>query len=336
MSNFSQFRLPAEWEPLECIWLTFPQNTDTWGNLLQKIESWYTRFSALISKSATVYLTVSTKSLKERVEKLVTPKNFPIHVVEAPTNDCWIRDYGALCVKNLDGQRKLTSWLFNSWGGKYPPFDADNLIPQYMSQILNIPLEEINIVLEGGSIDSNGKGLLLSSEQCLLNPNRNLGMSKSKWDELASRYFGVEKILWLGNGIEGDDTDGHVDELARFANSNTILFSAEEDKNDVNYRVLADNRARLEKYASELNLNVIPVPLPKPQIVNGLRTPGSYMNFIIANDSVIIPCFKDPADEKAMDIFNSVFPSKKIEPIEANEIFFGQGGLHCISMQIPK
>ena len=333
--------LPAEWEPQRAVWFTWPQNADTWTPVWPDAEAAYEKVIREALRFQDVSLLVSTSGLREkllaRFASLLTQPKHRLEILICPTNDSWIRDYGGLTVQATDaaGDVKpvLLGFQFNSWGGKYPPWDLDNAVPRFMAKHRDYELLEVPFVLEGGSIDVNGEGLLLTTRSCLLNPNRNQGQSQMQIEEILLRYLGLKEILWLDSGIEGDDTDGHIDDLARFADAHTVFCAVETDASDENYAALRRNAADLERHAARLGLNMVEIPMPGRQIKAGLRTPATYMNFLILNGAVLIPVFQDPRDESTLALFAKHFPDREIVPIDCRALVYGQGAIHCSSMQ---
>ncbi|HLP43439.1 MAG TPA: agmatine deiminase family protein, partial [Fibrobacteria bacterium] len=226
-------------------------------------------------------------------------------------------------------------FTFNSWGGKYPPWDADDAVPVFMGSIRDREVATVDFVLEGGSIDVNGKGTLLTTSQCLLNPNRNPGLSRGRIEEVLHGWLGIKDTVWLESGIHGDDTDGHVDDLARFTDARTVVVAIETDRKDENYEALKRNVAVLNEHAKRHDLEVLEVPMPARQVKADLRTPATYMNFLILNDAVLVPVFLDKQDDKALALLESRFPGRTIVPIDCRGLVFGQGAIHCSSMQEP-
>ena len=333
--------LPAEWEKQRAVWFTWPQTADTWTPVWSDAEATYEKVIREALRFQDVCLLVSTSGLREKLLTRFAPAlaqaKHRLEILICPTNDSWIRDYGGLTVRATDDasniKSQLLSFQFNSWGGKYPPWDADNAVPYFMAKHRVCEVIEIPFVLEGGSIDVNGEGLLLTTRSCLLNPNRNPEKSQAQIEEVLSRYLGLKEILWLDSGIDGDDTDGHVDDLARFTDARTVFCAVETDVADENYIALRRNAADLERYAARLNLNVVEVPMPGRQIRAGLRTPATYMNFLILNGAVLVPVFQDPRDESTLALFAKHFPDREIIPIDCRSLVYGQGAIHCSSMQ---
>ena len=342
--------LPAEWEQQKALWLTWPQNADTWTPVWEEAKAAYKEIIRVARRCQDVVLLVNDQSLRERLEKELnanpldrapSEKGFRLDVLVCPTNDSWIRDYGAITVRATNGIISASSKLvtldftFNSWGGKYPPWDKDDAVPVFMAQRRERELCPVNFVLEGGSIDANGQGQLLTTTQCLLNPNRNPGLGRGEIEEVLHGYLGITQTLWLESGINGDDTDGHVDDLARFSDARTILCAVETDASDENYRPLKANIEALNRYARTVDLEVVEIPMPLRQEKAGLRTPATYLNFLILNGVVLVPVFRDRRDDHTLQVFEKRFPDRRIVPVDCRSLVFGQGAIHCSSMQEP-
>ncbi|MFC1584042.1 agmatine/peptidylarginine deiminase [Fibrobacterota bacterium] len=339
MNLTQNYRLPAEWEPQEAVWLVWPQNRETWGAFLPEIEKTYYSICHAILEYEPVYLLGDNQALLNTVgQKMQKRHAHEKHIVRAPTNDCWIRDYGGMTVISKttgESRRSVLNWKFNSWGGKYPPWDDDDKIPDVMAGAHHAERIDIDMVMEGGSIEVNGKGKLLTTEQCLLGAGRNPGISRPQLEALLFRYLGAEEFIWLQGGIEGDDTDGHVDNLARFVNETTLFCAIEESAFRCNFQALKKNQRILESSASRMGMDLIEVPLPAPVFVDEVRTPASYMNFLIINGAVLVPVFADARDEKTLCLFEQHFPGRRIVPVDCRSLSYGLGGLHCITMQVP-
>ena len=254
-----------------------------------------------------------------------------------PTNSSWTRDFGPIFVRDSGGNRVITDWIFNSWGGKYPPWDLDDVVPQHVGRIFKLPVIEPGIVLEGGSIDVNGKGTVLTTEQCLLNQNRNPHMNRKQIEDYLGKYLSVTNVLWLKEGIIGDDTDGHIDDIARFVDSNTVVCVVEENESDENFEILKRNFEDLKTMNDEggRSLNVIPLPMPDPVIYEDNRLPASYANFYIANGVVIVPTFRCRQDEFALKALRELFPSREVIGIDCVDLVWGLGTFHCSTQQQP-
>jgi agmatine deiminase len=256
-----------------------------------------------------------------------------------PTNDAWCRDHGPAFLINPDAaQRKIiVDWNYNAWGNKYPPFDLDDVIPTLIGKALDIPVYYPGIVMEGGSVDFNGRGTLITSTCCLLNKNRNPSLDLGQIETCLMDYYGVEQVLWVAEGIIGDDTDGHIDDTVRFVNEDTVLAVVEENRQDENYSLLQDNLRDLSKMRL-LNggqLTVVELPMPDAVIYEDQRLPASYANFYIANGAVIVPTFRCAKDEKALRIIADCFPDRKVIGLDSTEIIWGLGSFHCLSQQEP-
>ena len=260
----------------------------------------------------------------------------------SPTNDAWCRDHGAIILTHRDGRgakapRLAIDWDYNAWGNKYPPHDLDNLIPSRMADTLGIPCRKGGMILEGGSIDSNGGGVLLTTEGCLLNPNRNPDLSRDQIETRLLEMLGVEKVLWLGDGIVGDDTDGHVDDLTRFVGPRTVVTAIEDDPSDANFAPLRENLRRLEAM-TDLNgrsLEIVPIPMPPPVVYEGQRLPASYANFYIANTVVLLPTYNHPNDEIARSTLARFFPDREVIGLDCLDVIWGLGAFHCLTQQVP-
>jgi agmatine deiminase len=254
------------------------------------------------------------------------------------TNDAWCRDHGAIFVRNqAGGSLTALDFRFNSWGGKYPPYDLDDAIPPQMAQALDVPCRRVEMVLEGGSIDVNGTGALLTTEQCLLNPNRNPALDRAAIESVLMEELGVSEICWLGEGIVGDDTDGHVDDLTRFVAAHTVVTVVEPDRTDENHAPLSENRERLDaiRLPDGRPLDVIELRMPKPVIYRGERLPASYANFYIGNRVVVMPTFGDPADEPNRLCLAACFPDREVIGIDCTDLVLGLGTFHCLTQQVP-
>ncbi|MGH7703437.1 MAG: agmatine deiminase family protein, partial [Gemmatimonadales bacterium] len=257
-----------------------------------------------------------------------------------PTNDAWCRDHGPVFVqRTVDGRREeaIVDWGYNAWGGKYPPFDADDVIPTRIGQEFGIPVFHPGIVMEGGSLDVNGRGTLLTTESCLLNPNRNPSLDRPQIERHLRDYLGVTHILWLGDGIVGDDTDGHVDDLTRFVDPTTVVTALEEDPRDENHTPLRENHRRLLGMQDQDGrpLRVVTLPMPRPLFQDGHRLPASYANFYIANGVVLMPAYDQERDDAARQTLQPLFPTRRVIPINSVDLVWGLGSFHCVSQQWP-
>ena len=336
------FVFPAEWHPHRATWLTFPHNDASWqGDRLAKMRPQYLQFIKAISQGENVGIVANDEKLKNFITTELDKINVDLAKIEfvvKPTNDAWCRDHGpAFLINPETGEKLIVDWGHNAWGGKYPPYDDDNRTPRAIAQYLGLPAVSPGIIMEGGSVEFNGAGSLLTSKSCLLNKNRNPHLSQTVIEEFLYSFYGVEQVLWVEDGIVGDDTDGHIDDTTRFVNEDTIVACVEQDHHDENYEVLKTNLNMLKgmRLLSGKQLNIIELPMPKAVVIDGFRTPGSYANFLICNAGVIVPVFNNPNDTIALDLLGQAFQGRKIIPLEATEIIWGQGSFHCLSQQEP-
>jgi len=335
------FLMPAEWEPHDAVWISWPHNTVTFPNL-PAVEQVYYELIAHLHSSERVEVFVPTAVVHRKVRARLREMGIATDDVILHTNDysdVWIRDYGPTFVLNRAlKEAAMVRWNFNAWGGKYEDQVRDGKIPQLMNRWMNLPVFEPGIVLEGGSIDVNGKGTVLTTRSCLLNPNRNPGLTADRIEEILMEYLGVEKVIWLNNGIIGDDTDGHIDDIARFVGPSTVVCAYEADVNDANHTALHDNYQILRQSSDQDGrpLTVIKLPMPAPVEAEAERYPASYTNFYIGNNVVIVPVFDDPADEEAIRILEGLFSDRKVVGINARAMVEGYGTLHCASQQQPR
>ena len=342
--NSNKLLMPAEWEEHSATQLHWPSNKETWPNeRLQRVERVYLNIIKSLSEFEKILLLVENNEVLSRVLKLfkvegIDAKKVLIKVF--PINDVWARDCGPIFVK--DGNSfVITDWEYNAWGEKYPPWDSDNNIPEFISKLFGIKKVSTKMVLEGGSIDVNGVGDLLTTESVLLNPNRNPGMKKAEIEQNLKKYLGAENIIWLKSGLAGDDTDGHIDDLTRFLNEETVLTMICEDKDDINYLALQENLKILKsvRLKSGKKLKIETLPLPKTSIegttVDGSEfVPASYANFYVANGCVLVPLYDEQYDQQALDLFKKYFPDREIIGIECADLVWGQGSIHCITQQL--
>jgi agmatine deiminase len=313
------FVFPAEWRPHRATWLTFPHNDSSWqGDKLAKMRPQYLQFIKAISQGENVGIVANDENLKKFIITELDKINVDLAKIEfvvKPTNDAWCRDHGpAFLINPKTGEKMIVDWGHNAWGGKYPPYDDDNRTPRAIAQYLDLPAVSPGIIMEGGAVEF-----------------------KVVIEEFLYSFYGVEQVLWVEDGIVGDDTDGHIDDTTRFVNEDTIVACVEHDHNDENYEVLQTNLNMLKdmRLLNGKQLNIIELPMPKAVVIDGFRTPGSYANFLICNAGVIVPVFNNPNDTIAIDLLGQAFPGRKIIPLEATEIIWGQGSFHCLSQQEP-
>ena len=339
------FYMPAEWHRHAATWLSWPKDPETWPDRVPQAEQIFLQMMEALAPNETVNLLVNDAATENLVRaRCLFPgaENIRFHQIE--TVDSWIRDYGPNFLINTRGELAYNDWIFNAWGNKYEELKKDDLIPSRLERILNVPRFEPGVVMEGGSIDVNGEGCVLTTEQCLLNPNRNPTLTRDEIEKYLKDYLGVEKVLWLGEGIIGDDTDGHIDDIARFVESNVIVCALEDDPEDANYELLHDNLNRLRKMTDARGRPFEIVTLPMPGPVGGSSTdtrnldrlPASYANFYIANNVVLAPIFGHANDQRALDTLHRVFPDRRVVAINCEPLVWGMGTIHCVSQQEPK
>ncbi|ADX68475.1 MULTISPECIES: agmatine/peptidylarginine deiminase [Weeksella] len=336
------FHFPAEWEEHEATWLSWPHKEESWPDRIHLIYPAYAQFIAELSKSEIVRINVVDEEMMRFADAHIKKTDAYLDQIEYfihPTNDAWCRDHGpAFLVNRATKEKVVVDWDFNAWGGKYPPYDLDDVIPTKVAEKLNLPVFYPQIIMEGGAVDFNGAGAVLTSKSCLLNPNRNPHLNQEQIEEYLRNYYGVSQVLWVDDGIVGDDTDGHIDDTIRFVNEDTVLCVVEEDKEDDNYAVLQNNLKQLYEMKLEDGrlLNVVQLPMPDAVYCEGERLPASYANFYIANKSVIVPTYRCDKDAIALEIIQKCFPDRKVVGIDSTEIIWGLGSFHCLSQQEPK
>lgn len=327
--------MPAEWEPHEAVWLAWPHDEITFPGRLGKVEDDIAAAIKAIYQSERVELLVLNEGMKAKAwAKLGAAAVDLARVNFRITNyvDGWMRDCGPIFVVKKN-QVVMTKWQFNSWGGKFPDLLPDAAIPDAMKEWLNLAMLEVPLVLEAGSIEVNGQGLCLTTEQCLLNSNRNPGKTKKEIEKVLSDYLGIEQTIWLEEGLVNDHTDGHIDELARFVSPRAVVCAYEDDPEDENYQILKKNWEVLQKIG---DLEIIKLPMPHLQFDDGTKAPVSYTNFYIGNTIVLAPTFGDPNDQRAHEILQSQFPNRKVIGIDCRDIIYGGGAIHCLTQQQPK
>jgi agmatine deiminase len=330
------YRMPAEWEPHAATWLSWPHKLESWPGKFELIPPLYARLVRELAASEPVAILAGGHPMAQAKALVGGVPN--VTLFDIPTDDAWIRDSGPTFLAGPPGPPPaLVDWGYNAWGGKYPPYENDDIIGRLIARKIGYVCYEPKIIMEGGAIDTDGRGTILTTEQCLLNANRNPQLSRADIEGYLADYLAARKALWLGGGIVGDDTDGHIDELARFVAPRTVVAAVEEDPKDENYAPLADNLARLKSMtdADGAPLDIVPLPMPRPIFYEGQRLPASYCNFYIANSLVVIPQFGDPADSRAVDILARLFPNRRVCPLPARDLAWGLGAFHCITQQQP-
>ena len=340
-------RFPAEWEKQQGILLCFPHNGKDWPGKYEAIQWAFVEFIKKVATFEQVFLIVADENLKAKVTEMLETaavKMSQVSFIIYKTNRSWMRDSGPIIVKN-GSKREALNFNFNGWA-KYKNIQLDKLVPSKVDEFLNIPITQVlhngkPVIVEGGAIDSNGCGTLLTSEECLLHPDiqvRNPNFTKADYETVFKEYLGITNVIWLGDGIEGDDTHGHIDDLCRFVNEDTIVTIVESDPKDNNYKPLQDNLKRLQnaKLENGKSPKIVTLPMPKRIDFDGLRLPASYANFLILNKCVLVPTFNDANDRIALNILADCFPEREIIGISAIDIIWGFGTLHCLSQQIPE
>src|SRR5450755_3860980 len=337
------YRFPAEFEQHAATWLSWPHKEASWPGKMNSIYAPYCLFIKALAENEPVHINVCDKAMEEfaRIRMNDISVNMDnVKFYTQPTNDAWCRDHGpAFLVNPAAAQPKIIiDWNYNAWGNKYPPYDLDDRIPTLIAAAYGIPVFYPDIIMEGGSVDFNGKGTLVTSKSCLLNQNRNPSLSQAGIESYLEAFYGVEQVLWVKDGIVGDDTDGHIDDTVRFINQDTVLAVIEEKKSDENYGVLQRNLTDLKtmRLLSGKQLNVIELPMPDIVFYENQRLPASYANFYIANGLVVVPTFRSDKDERALRIIQEAFPGRHVLGIDSTDIIWGLGSFHCLSQQEPK
>jgi agmatine deiminase len=334
----AEFRMPPEWAPHQGTWLSWPHNRETWPGCLEDAEAALTEAVIALAPGEIVHINVldarHRAAVLQRFAGRVAPGRVRCHTIA--TDDAWCRDHGPTFAFDARNELVALDFRFNAWGGKYP-FHLDDATPAQMAAALGVPNIAVEMVFEGGSIEVNGAGCVLTTEQCLLNPNRNPNMTRADVEAALCRYLGVTQVLWLGDGIVGDDTDGHVDDLTRFVAAATVVTVVEDDRDDANHGALADNLDRLRnmRLADGRSLSIIELPMPDPVLGERGRLPASYANFYVGNDVVLLPVFDCAQDAQAIATLARCYPSRNIVAIDCRALVVGLGTLHCLTQQIP-
>lgn len=335
--------MPAEWEPHRATWLGWPHNATDWPGRFAPIPWVYGEIVRKLASAETARILVNSAAHEKQARRVLEKVGAPLAKVEFlrfPTNRGWTRDFGPIFVKrDSPPDVAIARFRFNAWA-KYPDWKKDDKIPDLAAKRLRMKAFPAGIVLEGGSIDVNGSGSLITTEECLLDPavqTRNPGLGKAEIERVLRDMLGARNILWLGKGIAGDDTHGHVDDLCRFVGPRTVVLCEEENPGDANYRALAENRERLQGMRAEdgTSLEVVDLPMPAPVVFDGVRLPASYANFYVANAAVLVPTFNDAKDREAIGILSEVFQDRPVVGIHAVDLVWGLGTLHCLTQQEP-
>jgi len=335
------YRLPAEWEPHAATWLAWPHERSDWPGKLAAIPWVYAEVVRHLVPGERVRILVDDEAAERGARRLLRRAGVDLARAEffrVRTDRSWTRDYGPLFVRRDDGDVALTNWKFTGWA-KYPNWKRDDAVTDRLARLLGRRQWKPGVVLEGGAIDVNGRGTLLTTEECLLSPvqARNPGLERADLQRVLHDYLGVRKVLWLGQGIAGDDTHGHVDDLARFVDARTVVAVTEDDPTDANYDRLRENAERLARMTDQdaAPLRVVPLPMPAPLSFDGQRLPASYANFYVANGVVLVPTFNDARDREALATLAELFPGRRVVGIHAVDLVLGLGTLHCLTQQEP-
>ena len=344
------YRMPAEWEAHEATWMAWPHNPEDWPGKFQAIPWLYAEIIRLLAAHERVHLLVQDEKELRRATGILERAHANLDRVSFhtwPTDRVWTRDSGPIFVRNAEGRVALTNWRFNAWA-KYSDWHLDDQIPDRVAEVLamrqwqpgiDLSGEQRRLVLEGGSIDTNGQGILLTTEECLLSEvqQRNPGVNREQLERAFSEYLGIDQVIWLGRGIAGDDTHGHVDDITRFVGPSTILTAVEPNATDSNHEPLAENLERLKaaRTSEGKQFTIVELPLPRPVVFRNQRLPASYANFYIANGLVLVPTFHDPNDRVALGILAELFPDREVIGIYAVDLVWGLGTLHCMTQQQP-
>lgn len=336
------YSFPAEFAKHDAMWLSWPHKEESWPGKIASIYPSYTEFIKVVALTEKVCINVVNDKMKFSAIKMLELAGVPLDNIEFylhPTNDAWCRDHGPsfLIRDNPIHPKAIVDWNINAWGGKYPPYDLDDVIPTLIAKELDLPVFYPNIIMEGGSVDFNGAGTVLTSACCLLNKNRNPNLKQDQIEKYLSDYYGVDQVLWVSEGIVGDDTDGHIDDTVRFVNEDTVITVVEDKVLSPNYDLLQQNLKELKsmRLINGKQLNIIELPMPDDVIYEDQMLPASYANFYISNGHVIVPTYRSEKDDKAMQIIQTCFPTREVIGIDSTDIIWGLGSFHCLSQQEP-
>ena len=346
-SSAVRYRLPAEWEPHDATWLVWPQNASDWPGKFSGIKRVYRKIVSHLSESEKVRIIVDPGGTQKRAEGFLREELTDLGNVEfyeCPTDRSWIRDSGPLFVRDGSGGLSVLDFGFNGWA-KYPDWENDDMIPGFVAETLRLDSETPawvgkKIILEGGSIDVNGEGSLITTRQCLLSTDkqaRNPSFGKNDYEAVFSEYFGTTNVLWLNGGIEGDDTNGHVDDICRFTGPSTVVLCLENSVEDPNYRPLRENLEILQDLELEDGgkIEIVPLPMPSPLFFDGERLPATYANFYVSNEKVLVPVYNDPKDCEALGVLSELFPKRYVVGIDCIDLVWGFGAIHCMTKEEP-
>jgi agmatine deiminase len=336
------YSFPAEFAQHDAIWLSWPHKEESWPGKIASIYPSFCAFVKTVALTEKVNINVGTDKMRQGAAKMLELAGVDMSKVQFylhPTNDAWCRDHGPsfLIRNNAEHPKAIVDWNINAWGGKYPPFDLDDVIPTRIAEQLNLPIFYPEIIMEGGSVDFNGAGTVITSTCCLLNENRNPHLNQAQIEKYLGDYYGIEQVLWVSEGIVGDDTDGHIDDTVRFVNEDTVLTVVESNVLSENYDLLQKNLKELKamRLANGKQLNIVELPMPADVIYEGQLLPASYANFYISNGHIIVPTYQCAQDDQAMQIIQSCFPTRSVVGIDSTDIIWGLGSFHCLSQQEP-
>ena len=336
------YSFPAEFAQHDAIWLSWPHKEESWPGKIATIYPSYCAFIKTVALTERVNINVGTDKMRQGAAKMLELAGVDMSKVQFylhPTNDAWCRDHGPsfLTRNNPEHPKAIVDWNINAWGGKYPPYDLDDVIPTRIAEQLNLPVFYPEIIMEGGSVDFNGAGTVITSTCCLLNPNRNPHLNQAQIEKYLGDYYGIEQVLWVSEGIVGDDTDGHIDDTVRFVNEDTVLTVVESNVLSENFDLLQKNLKELKtmKLANGKQLNIVELPMPADVIYEEQLLPASYANFYISNGHIIVPTYQCAQDDQAMQIIQSCFPTREVVGIDSSDIIWGLGSFHCLSQQEP-
>jgi len=336
------YRMPAEWEPHESTWLSWPRRDGiSFPDSYDRVMPAFAKMVDALADSEKVQINVCDGEHEADVKRIlaaVRARSSHVTFHHIPSNEPWCRDHGPIFLTREEAPRMaVVDWDYNAWGWKYPPFDDDDVVPRRIAEKFDLPVHFPGMVLEGGSIDVNGAGTLLTTKSCLLNPNRNPELTQDQIETKLRDFLGVSKVLWLGDGIEGDDTDGHIDDLTRFVGPSTVVTAVEEDEHDRNFAPLQENLGTLREMTTSdgTPLAILPLPMPRKIVRDGQRLPASYANFYIGNRVILLPVFADAHDRWAVTVLEKAFPDRRIVPIDCRELIWGLGAFHCLTQQQP-
>lgn len=338
----SGYYFPAEFAKHEATWLSWPHKEASWPGKIESIYPNYSLFVKYLTAGELVRINVVDEAMKTAATQHLLKAGVDLTKVQFflhPTNDAWCRDHGPAFLINpaADVKKVIVDWNYNAWGNKYPPYDLDDVIPTLVGKQFDIPVYHPGIVMEGGSVEFNGKGTILTSTACLLNKNRNPHLHQGQIEEYLCNYYGAEQVLWVEEGIVGDDTDGHIDDTVRFVNEDTVITVVEDNVNDENHDLLQTNLKQLQqmRLLNGKQLNIVELPMPDEVIYEDQRLPASYANFYISNQHVIVPVFNCNKDDKALQIIAGCFKDREVVGIDSTDIIWGLGSFHCLSQQEP-